>query len=125
MSDRELLEAAARAFWAGEIDDVVSIEWGTQDDCILYTHADNQDHNGHDRAFRWDPLEENHDAFELAVKLNLMIFPDDDPKGDRRYSLVECGITGKFGSVDWTDDPYAATRRAIVLCAAALAKDTP
>jgi hypothetical protein len=114
-TDRELLEAAARSFWAGEIDDVVSIEWGDMDACILYTHADNQDHNGRDRQYRWNPLEENHDAFELAVKLRAVVGPHVIsiylPAPD--YWLSE--------RVDQSGDPCTNIRRAIVRAAASMA----
>lgn len=44
MTDRELLEAAAKAYWGSEIDDTCSIRWLDKDECIGYTHGDNQDH---------------------------------------------------------------------------------
>lgn len=134
MSDRELLEAAARAFWAGEIDDVCTVEWGDEDGCILYTHGDNQDHNGVDRTYRWNPLDENYDAFELAVKLGLAVVPYPiyaKPKHSviakqydhARYLRGE-GQDGLIEEIEvYGDDPAAATRRAIVRAAAALAGD--
>jgi hypothetical protein len=124
MSDRELLEWAAAAFWAGEIDDVCTVEWGELDGCILYTHGDNQDHNGADRTFRWNPLEENHDAFELAVKLRLHIQPS--ATTDDLAPSVECYDTedrySEIFEVLLRDDPCEATRRAIVLVAASIGK---
>jgi len=116
MDDRQLLEAAARAFWGDEIDDVCSICWSDADG-ILYTHADNQDHNGRDVEYRWNPLEESHDAFELAVKLNLTV---------RHYMGNTCAQTVTPGGpsvyVEETDldDPLTAARRAIVKAAAAI-----
>ena len=47
MNDRELLEMAAKAYWAEELDDM-SFRWCENECCILYIHADNQDHNGAD-----------------------------------------------------------------------------
>ena len=78
--DKELLRLAAKAYWGDEIDDVVSIELSEYENAILYMHPDNQDHNGKDVAMRWNPLEEDGDAFGLAAKLN--IFPEvDDEMG--------------------------------------------
>lgn len=113
--DRELLELAARAYWGPEIDDVVSIEWSEEDGCILYTHANNQDHNGCDRAFRWHPLDENHQAFELAVKLRLTVLIE--PYSVRigpSYSYPDLLVDGDASE----EDRCAITRRAIVMTAA-------
>ncbi|HEY8878254.1 MAG TPA: hypothetical protein VIN03_11860 [Roseateles sp.] len=111
MSDRELLMAAARAFWAGDIDDVCSIEWSDADG-VLYTHGDNQDHNGLDCTYRWNPLEENHDAFDLMVKLRMEVgFAGDHVAAQR--------TGGKLMTEQRRDgDVQAATRRAIVRVAA-------
>ena len=131
MTDRELLEKAAAAFWAGEIDDVCSVEWSEQDNCILYTHGDNQDHNGADRTYRWNPLEENSDAFELAVKLGLAVVPYPiyaKPKHSviakqydhARYLRGE-GQDVLIEEIEvYGDDPAAATRRCIVRAAASI-----
>jgi len=72
-TDRELLDLAAKAYWGDEIDDVCSIRWSDADNCILYMHSDNQDHNGLDVELRWNPLEENYDTFELQVKLEFTV----------------------------------------------------
>ena len=57
MTDRELLERAAKAYWADEIDDVCSIRWLEADQAVGYTHGDNQNHNGDDQEFVWNPQE--------------------------------------------------------------------
>lgn len=119
MNDRELLEFAAAAFWAGEIDDVCSVEWGEQDNCILYIHGDNQDHNGADRTYRWNPLEENSDAFELAVKLGLTINPY------KRGVFVSRNEAEPVIREEWGDDDAETTRRAIVRAAAEIGKALP
>ena len=120
-TDRELLELAAKAFWGEEIDDVVSVEWSDEDSSILYTHADNQDHNGIDRAYRWNPLEEDADALQLAVKLRLIVGTSKDD-----YAIVR--RTGGDYPDEFCDakaaGPYAATRRAIVKAAAAIGRET-
>lgn len=117
MNDRELLEKAANAYWGEEIDDVCSIRW-LEDECgIGYTHVDNQDHNGIDREFLWNPLTEDGDALRLAVKLKLRV--DIMPWG------VECGEWNAKadGFEPKEDDHFAATRRAITRAAAAMSND--
>lgn len=116
MSDRELLMAAAYAFWAGEIDDVCSIEWGGDDDGVYYTHADNQDHNGRDRAYRWNPLQESADAFDLQVKLGMTVNPYTDGVFVSRNE-DEIVTAERFDAPGCNAE---ATRRAIVRFAASL-----
>lgn len=115
MTDRELLELAAKAYWGAEIDDVVSIEWSDPDNAVLYTHADNQDHNGLDRTYLWNPIAEDADALQLAVKLRLQIDLADYGAAARvtagRWYGYEAHIHGGI---------EAATRRAIVRAAAAI-----
>lgn len=103
MTDRELLELAAQAFWGSEIDDVCSIRWLEEDQAIGYTHGDNQDHNGVDCEFVWNPLENDGDALRLASKL---------------YLWEALRLAHRDVSADV--DIYAATRRAIVRAAAAI-----
>lgn len=119
MNDRELLELAANAYWAQELaDDEITIRYSESDDGILYLHADNQDHNGDDREFRWNPLVESHDALELAVRLGLHIRP--------YKTICICGTAHDMylanEDIAAGDDPNAATRRAIVRAAAEIGK---
>ena len=117
-ADRELLELAAKAYWAGEIDDVMSFYWDEQEAAIVYTHADNQDHNGNDWALLWNPLIDDGDALRLAVKLDMYVRCD---------SNSVCVIEGQSETMVHAEvhsgDPYAATRRAIVRAAAEIGKD--
>lgn len=119
-TDRELLELAAKAYWAGEIDDVMSFHWDEQEAAIVYTHADNQDHNGNDWALLWNPLIDDGDALRLAVKLDMYVRCD---------SNSVCVIEGQSETMVHAEvhsgDPYAATRRAIVRAAAEIGKDNP
>lgn len=119
MNDRELLEMAAKAYWSDDLEDM-SIRWGDLDECILYIHADNQDHNGIDREYRWHPLDENHDAFSLAIKLGIEISPC--PVTDS----VMCEPKGNPDSIVTIEalDEYGA-RRAIVRAAAEIGKAMP
>ena len=98
MSDRELLEKAAKA--AGE--------WPSPEP---FEHVLN----------RWNPLKDDGDALRLAVKLDMNIFQaaksayalpsDDDGTYEEQVRYADAG-----------NDPCAATRRAIVRAAAALAE---
>jgi hypothetical protein len=108
MTDRELLELAAKA--AG----IRVLEKG--DGYWMIQSSD--------RGMRgWNPLTDDGDALRLAVKLNINIMGDhgdgsrvaqwDDPADETR-SIWEQQENG--------DDPYAATRRAIVRAAARIAE---
>lgn len=102
-TDKELLELAAKA---------AGIEIYTQvGNTILYKIGK---YLGH-----WNPLTSNDDALRLAVKLKIPLqFPD------------WTNVTRTWGSKSNLDafdephgaDPYAATRRAIVRCAAEIGK---
>ena len=107
MTDRELLELAAKA--AGEYYG----EWSDRSNSFRTRYA------GYWKE--WNPLTDDGDALRLAVKLKLTphlysgthtyISTDEvnDPEG---YDCSEF----------WGDDPYAATRRAIVRAAAEIGK---
>jgi hypothetical protein len=111
MSDRELLEAAARA--AG-IDLVPGIKPGYP----LWIEGFGE----------WNPLDNDGDALRLAVKLRLDVhFEMNGPSG--RTPIVEVMDGEEYqregqafcAMQDCSEDPYAATRRAIVRAAAAMA----
>lgn len=99
IDDRKLLELAAKAGDVGTL-------WWTKDGNKLFRR------NGSEQK-PWNPLLDDGDAFRLAVKLELPIrFP--------MNGTVESGNT-KSGYPYWElldNDPYAATRRAIVRAAA-------
>jgi hypothetical protein len=104
MTDRELLELAAKAagytFTYGK-------EWW--DEYELQVHG-----------VRWNPLADDGDALRLAVKLGICITVDLD-----RGAETEAWAYAFFGGgveEDHRDDPYAATRRAIVRAAAEIGK---
>lgn len=119
-TDQELLELAAKACWAGEIDDVMSFHWDEQEAAIVYTHADNQDHNGNDVDLLWSPLTDDGDAFRLAVKLQV----DVKQYGDHVVVLFDGGYI-RTGRIPYEVDPCAATRRAIVSAAAEIGMAMP
>jgi hypothetical protein len=67
----------------------------------------------------WNPLTDDGDALRLVVKLWLTVQVDDE---DCRTYVV--GSTGQcIGTEPHGDDPYAATRRAIVRAAAEIGRD--
>jgi hypothetical protein len=67
----------------------------------------------------FDPLTDDGDALRLMVQLRLPVeFPSDKPYGPDRVF-----VSNGYGVVeDVTDDPYAATRRAIVRAASHIGK---
>lgn len=102
LSDRELLERAAKA--AG-MSVCSSSDWGTGEwqwnkDVLLYTRDGRE----------WAPLTDDGDALRLAVKLNL-------------WEAVR--IAHRLLGGPGCDDMYAATRRAIVRAAASLDSSAP
>ena len=130
-SDRELLELAAKANWRQELaDEEVTLRFSESDEGMLYLHADNQDHNGTDREFLWNPLTQDHDALRLAVKLRFgmtLFAPRDMPDS---VGMVEIWQEDENDPtyVEWYKagaDRYDATRRAIVRAAAKIGKALP
>jgi hypothetical protein len=93
MTDRELLELAAKA---------AGYEWEYEDTGVLFVFVP--------QAHEWNPLTDDGDALRLAVKCNMHLvgeFPVPD-----LALLYAC-----------KGDPYAATRRAIVRVAAEIGKE--
>lgn len=108
MTDRELLEYAAKA--AG-----VQYEW-VSDSGVCVGVEGNQWNGG---PKYWNPLNDDGDALRLAVPLDMEV----------RINRVDGWTEIVFGySVPMTareahgDDPYAATRRAIVRAAAEIGR---
>ena len=98
MTDRELLELAAKA---AEIEG----EWEWHDDATmggLYTGS----------TWLWNPLTDDGDALRLAVKLELHVMP----------GIAQTPDGGMHVDKNM-DDPYAATRRAIVRAAAEIGRN--
>ena len=102
MSDRELLELAAKAagielVWHGDAD-----PW-----CFAETVA----------GIKWNPLTDDGDALRLAVKLRLSV---------EQWKTNEAVCYNKSGDgayEDYGKDALAATRRAIVRAAAEIGRD--
>ena len=121
-TDRELLELAAKA--AG-----IEGEWmQDKDGGRPYLH-------NWENGCVFDPLTDDGDALRLAVKLGLASSPgnqlytdDEDSMTAWASSDVLIGEQAIYQEVYWSkskDDPYAATRRAIVRAAAEIGKAMP
>jgi hypothetical protein len=102
MTDRELLERAAKAA-------------GIQYNFICPDGAHCGDMNTMQDRF-WDPLADDGDALRLAVKLGI---------GQRHHVGWMQVFSPQIGVADsnYEGDPYAATRRAIVRAAAEIGKE--
>jgi len=104
LSDRELLELAAKAVG-------ITCEYTEPS---LITNTRHQMFFEDDQQYLWNPLTDDGDALRLAVKLGLVI----DTKGDKTF----CGTT-QYDSIEHHGtDPYAATRRAITRAAAEIGR---
>ena len=107
MTDRELLELAAKA--AGL--NIKSYAVDT-DDAFIHLIVGRKFTS---EKVAWNPLTDDGDALRLAVKLGLVV----DTKPARTY----CGTTSYSSIEDHNDDPCAATRRAIVRAASEMGKE--
>ena len=106
MSDRELLELAAKA--AGIDYKPDNKDWKHDDHCAFWDYDDLCTCGA-----RWNPLTDDGDALRLAVKLNMTLAVG-----------IARSDAGEFTEFDMCDtDPDAATRRAIVRAAAEIGRD--
>ena len=119
MTDRELLELAAKAVgydtshhWNAER---MNMEPSVIGLCIPNVST------------CWNPLEDSGHALDLAVKLRIDICTDENdphPTENRQICHVNAWPRNAAGcSEDCYPDPYAATRRAIVRAAAEIGKE--
>ena len=105
VTDKELLELAAKA--AG-----IEVRYQPGSHRFLYK-KELQEPEGYYFAY-WNPLTDDGDALRLAVKLKLNILISSK-------TTVKCAKPNNILTVEErNDDPYAATRRAIVRAAAAI-----
>lgn len=106
MTDRELLELAAKA--AG----MDGWTWCEEQQCMKSPAKESPYGSVHSY---WNPREDDGAALRLAVKLEMdvSIISGDIVAWDRKHSAC---------FEDCNDDPYAATRRAIVRAAAEIGK---
>jgi len=120
MTDRELLELAAQA---------AGIKVPTKDD-YLYAYIDDRGIHrdiscGGDgtRMSHWNPLTDDGDALRLAVKLKMVIDTDWNGGANAGNAAIDFAEP-EYGyqEAQGKNDPYAATRRAIVRAAAEIGK---
>ena len=107
MTDRELLEKAAKA---------AGVEFGA---ARLYCGVSLSHPPRH--LPKWNPLEDDGDALRLAVKLEMVL-------SLKQYDVFDPGLipdAAVCASIHDSRDPYAATRRAIVRAAAAMGEAMP
>jgi hypothetical protein len=105
MTDRELLELAAKA--AGMTLDNLG-------DRVVRREPDGQ-------PVYWNPLTDDGDALRLAVKLNIVIWECD--QYDRAMAEVRYGeARGEYWELVG-EDKYSSTRRAITRAAAEIGKE--
>jgi len=100
MTDRELLEMAAKA--AG-----YEVEWVRNSGCHYRCEAE-------ESREQWCPLDDDGDALRLAVKLDISLL------GDFPGNIVVVAFDARRIIEKYDGDKYAATRRAIVRAAAAI-----
>lgn len=111
MTDQELLEYAAKAVGLTNPRYVENTSWGTG-----ISHGE-----GDQVYVVWNPLLSDTDAFRLAVKLALHVYPPDDD-GDPTAVVREYKWKVHVTDVDEEGDYCATTRRAIVRAAAEIGK---
>jgi hypothetical protein len=112
MTDRELLELAAKA--AG-----VTLSWPY--DPATYKRFDGVPPRRTDTWENWNPLTDDGDALRLAVKLRQMHI-DINIESTAAYRNDVHGIPRQFAGEPHNGDPLAATRRAIVRAAAEIGR---
>jgi hypothetical protein len=104
MTDREMLELAARAAGIVVTDDMRE----------LWLHVGSS---------AWNPLTDDGDALRLAVKLELILCIRREGVTDATMRAPRTGMTPYLSFLEQhKDDPYAATRRAIVRAAAEIGR---
>lgn len=116
MTDRELLEMAAKA--AG-----ITLEWDGNPDEWMPMYYESKTYCA------WNPLDDDGDAFRLAVKLTIdLLFTHEDVEAvaTQHFKKEDQEIISPWSCESWTikqQDSYAATRRAIVRVAAEIGKE--
>lgn len=117
MSDRELLELAAKAagYEMAHTGENEKVLW-------LIKPGSTPDPDGERPIFAWNPLTDDGDALRLAVKLNFEI---------ERSKLADRAYVGHVDEAPWVEyvndeqDIYECTRRAIVRAAAEVGRSMP
>ena len=111
MTDRELLELAARA--AGLAGNYYN------GDRTMAAHFATLDNEG--RIIKWNPLSSDGDALRLAVMLRMNV----SSWGSGASAIVSAGDDVLLAEPHYGDDPCRATRRAITRAAAEIGRNMP
>ena len=111
MSDRELLELAAKA--AGYVIEL-DMNWGTGG-MPFFRMSGN----------KWNPLADDGDALRLAVKLRIGFVASTEQQPEDAIVLYQIGDVPYRSVVHHKGDELNATRRAIVRAGAEIGKATP
>lgn len=110
-TDRELLERAAKAAGMRAGNGPGEYAWHPGLDCLATLDERN-------REVPWNPLHDDGDALRLAVKLSMSVEIEEHEASTYAYA----GPVPRVYAMElWRDDKDAATRRAIVRAAAAMA----
>ena len=116
MTDRELLELAAKA---AKIEVYESTD-GTIQNRPVWVFIAGGGAGTMPYEEQWNPLREDAQALPLAVRLKMDIRPSEEIQTIHIWSdVLDRWIEEFYGS---TNDPYTATRRAIVRAAAEIGK---
>jgi len=115
-TDRELLQLAAKAAGFYVKGEVVN-----QDDEFIGLRVKPGISAPRVTIAFWNPLTDDGDAFRLAVKLGMAVSVCLGMPCESFTAILGSG----FDSEKHKDDPYAATRRAIVRAAAEIGLETP
>lgn len=110
MSDRKLLEMAAKAAGLGPL----TVEKGLFG-VIRYFYCEKDYPSG----THWNPLADDGDALRLAVKLRMHVEVRED------FVQIFCEDFGRIEDFEQEIDACAATRRAIVRAAAEIGRALP
>ena len=126
MTDRELLELAARAVewqlcgysWIGENED--------DDECEILEAAFVKHHQEQELASKWNPLTDDGDALRLAVELRIDVSHDEVGMKSFAYARTVFNDETHIGLSEIFDDESERldrTRRAITRAAAQIGKE--
>jgi len=110
-ADRDLLELAARAIGAVQVEDVEGEAWVTvhfSDGTVVHS---------------WNPLMFYNDTFELAADLGLQVCPvARTARGEACSAVGDCSGR-RLSEVTGSSNVRAATARAVVIAAAGIGRD--
>lgn len=115
LTPEKLAEVFPDADWC-ETDEPYFTEHGAMVGTVVWYASDGVELGGTKRL-EWDPLNDDGDALRLAVKLKI------HPETFEGYTIAsyQPNVDSDWLELEvWGDDPYAATRRAIVRAAAAI-----